>query len=345
MKKILFLLSCFHLLYCTCLSQQQVTSYQNAGDSINERLYIELGGEMQYTEIKGISRQQPVLLFIHGGPGWPQTPQLRYFNAPLTNSFILATWDQRGSGLSFFKNSNPPAVTLNQIIEDAHELTIFLKKKFAVSKILLAGYSWGSIVGLKLAEKYPQDYYAYAGIAQVINVEKGMEIARDWLAVKAKQENDTATLTVLDKLNKKDTALCKTMLDCFMQQYLLLTKYNGALFNPSAEAEEQKAMKFYEDYRAYDWNKGFEFSIEKLQDDLFSADLSTVKELKIPVIFFEGRHDWNVPAVMVEKFEKNISAPRKEMVWFPQSGHGLLYEEPALFNKIFPEKMKAFIHP
>lgn len=94
---------------------------------------------------------------MHGGPGWPQTPQLRYFNENLTKSVTLVAWEQSGSGQSYMNNSNPKNLSLDQIIYDAHELTLILKKKFNKDKIYLAGFSWGSIIGLRLALKYPQD--------------------------------------------------------------------------------------------------------------------------------------------------------------------------------------------
>ena len=142
---------------------------------------MELGGEQQYVEISGPSEKVPVILFIHGGPGWPQIPQLRYFNNALTKSFILATWDQRGCGLSYQHNPVPANMTLAQVVEDAHQLTRYLLKTYHKNKIILAGYSWGSIVGIELARLYPEDYSAYVGIAQVVNIKAGMAISRHWI--------------------------------------------------------------------------------------------------------------------------------------------------------------------
>jgi hypothetical protein len=54
------------------------TATQAQPTAIAEKSLIELGGEKQYVEITGASRANPILLFLHGGPGWPQTPHLRY---------------------------------------------------------------------------------------------------------------------------------------------------------------------------------------------------------------------------------------------------------------------------
>lgn len=309
-------------------------------NKIEEKSFINLGGEIQYVEITGESTDNPVLLFIHGGPGWPQTPQLRYQNAALTKKFILATWDQRGSGKSFINNPQAKNVSLAQIVTDAHELTVLLKEKFHKNKILLAGFSWGSIVGLALAEKYPQDYAAYIGISQVINIHEGLTVTQNWISKQAKKNNDTATLHILTQLKSNDTTLCKTPLDCFLNQYGLVSKYKGAVFNPASEQEINKAMQEYEDYKNYDWTQGFLYSATRLENDMFSTNFNSVQNIKIPVYLIAGRHDWNVPQVLADAWIKKLDAPHKEIIWFENSGHGPLEEEPKKFNEVLIEKFK-----
>ena len=97
---------------------------QNQGkESVQEKIFIELGGEKQYVEMTGASDDLPVMLFLHGGPGWPQTPHLRYFNAELTDEMILVSWDQAGCGQSYMHNPNPKNLSPESLVNDAHELT------------------------------------------------------------------------------------------------------------------------------------------------------------------------------------------------------------------------------
>jgi len=301
--------------------------------AIDERSFVTLGGEPQYVEITGASTKNPVLLFIHGGPGWPQTPQLRYFSSDLARDVTLVVWEQRGAGKSFMKDPEPKNVTLEQIVADGHELTQNLKQRFGQEKIYLAGYSWGSIVGVRLASEYPEDYEMYIGIAQSVNVQRGMEITQAWLAKKATEAGDTATLAVLEKLKNPTKDFCDGGMACFVKQYELVEKYHGAVFNPDSEKEIEASMTEYDDYRDYDWMKAFEFSSSRLEKDLLGNDLRDIKQVNVPVVLFLGRHDWNVPAVLAEEFLNNLQAPRKEIVWFENSGHELLEEEPQRFNR------------
>lgn len=339
-KNILFFLLLLFLFSCNTQQIRNSDTNRNVNPKkVEEKFWMNLGNEKQYVEIAGESDINPVLLFIHGGPGWPQTPQLRYFNSGLTKAFTLATWDQRGSGKSYRYDSIVENLTLEQIVSDAHELTQFLKEKFKQKKIFLAGFSWGSNIGLMLVQKYPEDYQAYVGISQVINIKQGMEVTQKWLSEKATKKNDTTTLNILKRLQENDSSLCSKPLDCFIKQYELVTKYNGAVFNPKSDKEVEKAMTKYDDYKNYDWNKIFLQSAGHLEKDMFSADFSAVTKIDIPVYFIAGRHDWNVPSVLVEEFVKKIHAPHKEMIWFENSGHGPLEEEPEKFNSIMIKKL------
>ena len=138
MKKIAFLLFVSLLLACDTQQTTQTETPEQPGKKVEEKSFIELGGEEQYVEIAGESDKNPVLLFIHGGPGWTQTPQLRYFNSDLAKDYILVAWEQRGAGQSFMKNPEPENMTLEQIVADGHELTRKLKEKFGQDKIYLA---------------------------------------------------------------------------------------------------------------------------------------------------------------------------------------------------------------
>lgn len=340
MKTFIFIAFLYLSLFTCCNQPPKHTNPGSPEKKIEEKFFMNLGGSKQYVEINAASATKPVLLFIHGGPGWPQTPQLRYFNSDLSKSFILATWDQRGCGKSFMNDSTAENISLEQIAADAHQLTQFLKTKYGKRKIYLAGFSWGSIVGLTLAQKYPEDYFAYAGIAQVINIPKGMQVTQNWLKEQATKQHDTATLRTLARLTSKDTTLCNGSLTCFMAQYELLAKYHGAVFNPASDKEVENAMLQYDDYKNYDWNKGFFYSSSRLEKDMFETDFTNVTKLSIPAYFMEGRHDWNVPAVLVDSFVTKLNAPVKKIIWFENSGHGPLEEEPTKFNEAVSSLLK-----
>lgn len=331
------------LLFFACNNQsksdQQDHRLTNDTETISERSYIKLASEDQYVEITGSSDRNPVLLFLHGGPGWPQTPHLRYFNSVLTKSVILVAWEQSGCGKSYMRNPEPKRLDKQQIINDAHELTLILKKRFKKDKIYLAGFSWGSVIGLQLVKDYPDDYAAYFAISQVIDIKRSIDLSREWIKQQAEIKKDTKMLKLVEQLRKKDTALCKTELECFFKKYEFLTEYGGAIYKKESAAAIKIAETSYEDYKDYDWIKGFMYSCSRLGDEVFKNDLTGITELKVPAYFFVGRHDWSLPTIVTEEFVNKLKAPKKEIIWFEESGHEPLEEEPAKFNKAIIERL------
>jgi proline iminopeptidase len=341
MKKTFFLLITISLFSCSESTKQHVENNSSTIDStsVNEKTFTELGGDKQYVEMTGVSSKNPVLLFLHGGPGWPQTPHLRYFNADLTKSITLVAWEQAGCGKSYMNNPNPKNLSIDQLISDAHELTLILKNKFHQNKIYLAGFSWGSVIGLQLIKKYPNDYAAYFGISQVIDLNKSIELSRNWIKEQAKQKKDTKMLKLVAQLEKQDTTLCKNTLDCFFKKYEFLTEYGGAIYTKEAEAQIKIAETKYDDYKNYDWLKGFMFSCDRLGNALFETNLTSITSVDVPVYFFVGRHDWSLPTIVTEDFFKKLTAPKKEIVWFENSGHEPLEEEPNAFNQAIIDRI------
>jgi len=55
-------------------------------------------------------------------------------------------------------------------------------------------------------------------------------------------------------------------------------------------------------------------------------------DLKIPYFIFDGCLDKNTPADLVEDYYQRINAPEKELIWFKESGHNPLLDEPDLFK-------------
>lgn len=328
--------SCYRLNFLTLISTLFLFSctYNSKNASIqNEQLFINLGGEEQYIEIMGGSAEKPVLLFLHGGPGWPQTPHLRYFNSELTNSVTLVSWDQSGCGKSYIKNPNPKSLSLEKLINDAHELTLWLMKKYNTDKIYLAGFSWGSIIGLNLINRFPNNYHSYIGISQVVNLQKSIDHSREWIKQQAELKNDSSMLKKVELLATHDTSFCKSELDCFFKKYEMLTEYNGAIHKKEIEIKIKDAETTYDDYKKYDWISGFMYSANMLGLELFKTNLSSFTSLKVPVYFMIGRHDHSLPSAVTEEFFKNLQAPKKEIIWFENSGHEPLEEEAELFNK------------
>ena len=87
--------------------------------------------------IRGENRNNPVLLYLHGGPGTPMLQFISYLeeNHRLEKYFTICYWDQRGSGMTYSKDTDASTMTLHQMVEDTLEVTKYLKRLFQIEKI------------------------------------------------------------------------------------------------------------------------------------------------------------------------------------------------------------------
>ena len=125
---------------------------------MQETFEATLGGARQVVNVRGADRDNPILVFVHGGPGAVEMPFAWAFQRPWEDVFTVVQYDQRGAGRSYPLNDPvalAPTMTLERYRDDAIELIELLKKRYGKRKVVLMGHSWGSIVGLSVAVKRP----------------------------------------------------------------------------------------------------------------------------------------------------------------------------------------------
>jgi len=128
---------------------------------------VVLNGATQSLLIRGENRDNPLLLFLHGGPGNPASVFSHSYQREMEKYFTVVQWDQRGSGKSY--GSIPAeSMTKDQFLADTHALIVLLLKRYDKQKLYLIGHSWGSFLGITTAYKYPELIHAYVGTGQMV---------------------------------------------------------------------------------------------------------------------------------------------------------------------------------
>lgn len=177
LKKSAFLLAGFVVFMAILIALSQFTAHtpqilnENGtvqSNSIAELSPVELNGHHEWISIRGKNRRNPVLLFLAGGPGGTQMAATRYALAGLEDRFVVVNWDQPGSGKSYNAVSKGK-ITVDTYIKDGLALTDLLRKRFETEKIYLMGESWGSALGIFLADAAPEKYHAFIGTGQMVD--------------------------------------------------------------------------------------------------------------------------------------------------------------------------------
>lgn len=194
--------------------------------AIDVKKKVLINGLMQKIHVIGTSQSNPILLFLHGGPGVCGRHNVIGRDCDLTDDFTLVAWDQRGTGGSY-KGATAESMTLDNVIEDARQLVEYLCAEFGKKKIFIIGGSWGSELGTFLAYRHPEQIAAYVGFGQVVDGVKNEEISYQFTLDKAKAAGDKESLEILAKYGPPERGQYKCGLEGLMAQRKILEKYGG----------------------------------------------------------------------------------------------------------------------
>jgi pimeloyl-ACP methyl ester carboxylesterase len=305
--------------------------------SVARMEYVELGGVKQWICVRGESVDKPLLLILHGGPGTPEVLPFRRYDAGLEKDFIVVNWDQRGSGKSYSPLMTADSMTIEQILSDAHELVGSLKQSFNKEKIYLLGHSWGSILGALLASRYPEDFHAYIGMGQWVNMGDNERLCYEFTLNEAVRRGDGKAVAQLERIGAPENGLYRgDWLGGVKAQRAYLKKYGGFLYGRSGILDLHFGSYLRTtEYRGFSISTYFKaelFCLRALWPEMANVDLSRdAAKIGTPVVLFLGRHDWNTPSSLAEAWLSGISAPSKSIVWFEDSAHCPSFEEPEKF--------------
>ena len=329
-------------------TKSTITANLSIEDSTALPQYVELGGLKQAIRIAGDDTSNPLLLLLHGGPGFTEMALFAEYNKDLEKKFIVVNWDQRGAGLSYYPNMPHSTMNLEQFVNDAHELVTWLKKTYNKEKIYVLGHSWGSVLGVNLVQRYPEDFYAYVGVGQGVNMFDNESLSFKFALDAAIADKNEEAIKELKAIEKRYPPNGIAQLEDLKIQRKWLGHYGGAIYGQSNANKIFSRIKM-EDNPLYDAEKaqaGNDFTFPLLLDELMGVNLiKSAPKLEVPVFFMNGRHDYNTPFVLVEDYFEVLEAPHKEIIWFENSAHWIPFEEPEKFNDVLINKVRKISHP
>ena len=294
-----------------------------------ERIY--LGGVEQSVTIRGRVANSPILILLHGGPGMDATGMWRFHNAALEDHFVVVYWTQRGTGRSYSSGIPVKSMTLDQFVADLNQLVGILKRRFGQSKVVLAGHSWGTNIGIAYAQAHPENVSAYIGIGQIANAAESERRSYAFTVAQAKKRGDAEALVDLTKIGPPPYPT-----DALLIQRGWLDKFGGAWHKPTSMFQLMLTSYKASELTWYDgvkFNAGIDFSLKALGPQIDKIDwMGKATRFAVPVFIVAGRHDRNSDANLAHEYFDKIGAPVKQFKWFEQSAHSPPFEEPAEFN-------------
>ena len=302
---------------------------------------IELGGQNQWIIVRGQDTTKPVLLLLSGGPGASESARFIRFNHELEKHFVVVIWEQRGCAKSYPAHTPKADLTISQYVSDIVELTQYLQDRFDEEKIYLTGHSWGTIIGALAAEQYPELFHAYIGTAQMVDVRKADQIIYDAVLEQAISAGDDAFVKTL-----KEQGEPPYFGNSPIQPYSTLFGREYSVFEyPNIKNEDFRrngdALLMMLKQPEYGWLDriyyllGLMNTFNVVYPQLQDLDLrEEAVNFELPVYIILGRHDMNNPLPVPEEYFNLIEAPHKELIFFEDSGHGMIWEEADKFHSL-----------
>ena len=320
----------------------------SAPTGVQESYKARIGGIDQWLSVRGQDRDNPMILFVHGGPASPVTPTMWQFQRPIEEYFTVVNWDQRGAGKSYGEAAPEKVgetIRIERYVDDAIEVAEHLKAKYGKRKLVLMGHSWGTIVGMRAALKRPDLFHAYVGIGQVLNVRENERISFDYAWERARRENNTEAIKEMaaiapypgdQPITRERIVIARKWPQHYGGLFAFRTEsgyfFRGPLLSPEYTPAQVK-----------DIDKGSMLTLGRVLPEFLEVDFSSVKRFPIPVVMFLGRHDYTTPAAPTVDWMNKVDAPYKRMIWFERSAHMVPWEEPGKLLVTLLEVVKPLV--
>jgi pimeloyl-ACP methyl ester carboxylesterase len=304
---------------------------------IDEAGYVQIGGIPQWIQIRGQDRNNPVLLWVHGGPGYTTIPST-YLYRDWERAFTVVMWDQRGDGKSFERSGTQVAETMSiqRMTQDGIEVTEYLRSHLHKEKIILLGHSWGSLLGVHMVRQRPDLFSAYVGTGQIVHLEKQAEVAYPLLIERAVNLDNKTALEELKQVGPPPYPPSP-------KQWVWVSWANRLDPGPQLPPLFSVAtpLQLWQELVSHPF-AGAPFSQGLLWSTLMADDLPSLGlDFDVPMYFIQGSEDLVTETSRVRDYFDRIHAPAKDLVILHCAGHL------AIFNarKRFLQELVKHLRP
>ena len=306
--------------------------------SVAELATVNLGGQDQVVMLRGRSVDSPVLLYLAGGPGGTDLGAMRG-DVGLESSFVVATWDQRGTGKSYGAITPFASLTLEQMVADTVELTDYLRDRFDEDKIYLVGNSWGTLLGVLTLQQRPDLYAAFVGTGQMVDIAATDVMFWEDTIAWAEQTGDTGLAASLRDLGPPPYD------DPAAYLPIVSAEHSWNAYPGVDDLNEMPGNLFVPENSVMDIVGGMRGLIDAyaaLYPQIQGIDLrQDVTSLEVPVTIVLGKYEARGRAVPAREWFDTLDAPSKDLVIFEDSGHRPSFEQPADFTRLMEEVAAA----
>lgn len=286
-----------------------------AQEAIKTHESVQINGISQWIGVRGDDDSKPLLLFLHGGPGFSSRNYSKKFIKYLKKDFMIAQWDQRESGITSHWGPFSDSLTLELFHQDTEEVVNYLLKRFSKKKIYLVGFSWGGFLGMHFASKHPELLYAYVSVSSMIHQNESEQLTLNLLKEKAELSGDQKAKHEISTIRVPFSS---------PEELYFQRKWTLEYLNKN-DSNVHYSKKLFEDW-GLKWMPLF---LKAAQVNL----AETSPEILCPVYFFHSDKDYVSNHIVAKNYFSQLNAKDKEFIWFEKSTHEIPNQEPEKFSE------------
>ena len=314
---------------CIVITYSNIVYSMDTNDAIDREFYVKSDGAELYIKVRGQNTSNPVLLFLHGGPGEPTGPLFfqAYAGPELEQHFVVGYLHQRNTCKSL--SAPVDTLTVGHYIKDVYNVVSFLKEKFKKDKIFLLGHSFGGILGYMYLLKYEDNIerFVSAGSAfSTIALEyNGYETV---LELSKRTDNQQA----IERLKSLGPPPYETFEEGMVWRMLYMNLSNSMNEGAVKNLQMSKVMSTTGIEKVDPKWMAKAISIgNAMWSELNTIELEDkVKNISTPILIITGAKDILVPFRLLKKGYEKYGG-EKEYFILEESNHFMFIDEPDVF--------------
>jgi pimeloyl-ACP methyl ester carboxylesterase len=296
---------------------------------------IDLNGAPQWVSLRG-DREAPILLFLHGGPGGAEYGPRRHYLGALEETWYVVDWDQRGAGRSYRGDETADTLSIDGLVKDGLALVDRLRAERPGRPIVVAGHSFGTVLGVLMAIRAPERIDAYVGASQVVNWALQESRSYQWALAEAERSENAKATAALLAIGPPEGGVYPGGRTSVEVQRRWLGALGGVTGDTRFLTRWTLSILLARDYplgAKRRFTKGLARSMDLVWPELgeridFHRD---VKSLRVPLHIFAGDQDRITDLGQIEDWLAHLEAPTKRLEVVKGVGHLNLFEAPQRF--------------
>jgi len=300
----------------------------DTADGIEEARFVPIRGVEQWLQIRGRHRNNPIVLMVHGGPGFAMAPFAPVF-LNWENDFTLVQWDQRDAGRTFSRNG-PLPISVAEVTADGLAVAEYLHRRLPGAKIIVLGHSWGSAIALNMVHRRPDLFAAFVGTGQLASMPDQETLSSEMVLARLRAAHNAGAAAQLQQVGPAPYRSLAAL--------LVERKWLRSVDTPAERALSSRMLPLLlfapgqSLKQVWDFTRAPKYAQSTTYGELATFDARSIGQCyRVPMFIFDGDQDLYTPAGPALRFLSQITAPRREFVSLPGGGHDALLTMPDAF--------------